>query len=145
MNIVAGTYCVCSNARVLGHSIDSIPARAFEGIRRQKKTLPSRIAFQKHPCPFFAAKITMLRLFIFLGLCWTSLAASSCQVPGGTADDGPAIKAALASCNNGGTVILDNSYTLTTVLQTNNLNNVAIDFTGSIKLNPGKFCHLSAS
>jgi len=32
------------------------------------------------------------------------LAANVCVVPGGTADDTPAIKAALTTCNNGGTV-----------------------------------------
>ena len=66
-----------------------------------------------------------------------SVAAVTCEVPGGASDDSPAIAAALASCNNGGTVILDKTYTIGTVLQTNNLNNVAIELTGTINLNPG--------
>lgn len=66
-----------------------------------------------------------------------SVSAATCSVIGGTADDGPAIKNALASCNNGGTVILDRTYTIGSVLQTNDLVNVAIQFTGTIKLSPG--------
>ena len=53
---------------------------------------------------------------------------------GGTSDHSAAIKAALASCNNGGTVVLDKTYTIGTVLQTNDLVNVAIELTGTIKL-----------
>lgn len=64
--------------------------------------------------------------------------ALTCEVAGGTSDDGPAIAAALVSCNNGGTVVLDKMYTIGTVLQTNTLNNVAIELTGTIQLSPGK-------
>lgn len=62
--------------------------------------------------------------------CWAAV----CQVAGGTSDDSPAIKAALASCNNGGTVVLDKTYTIGSVLQTTDLHNIAIELTGTIKL-----------
>ncbi len=64
--------------------------------------------------------------------------ATTCEVVGGTSDDGPAIKAALTSCNNGGTVVLDKHYTISTVLETTDLVNVAIELTGKIILSPGK-------
>ncbi len=77
-------------------------------------------------------------LLAFNPLTSCSAAPTTCQVPGGTTDDGPAIKAALSSCNNGGTIVLDKIYTIGSVLQTTNLINVAIQFTGTIKLDPGK-------
>jgi hypothetical protein len=64
--------------------------------------------------------------------------AATCRVPGGTSDDAPAIKAALASCNGGGTVVLDQTYTIASVLQTTALNNVTIQLSGSIKLSRGE-------
>lgn len=67
----------------------------------------------------------------------TMALALTCEVAGGTSDDGPAIAAALSSCNNGGTVVLDKTYTIGTVLQTTALNNVGIELTGTIKLSPG--------
>ncbi|KAH6612125.1 pectin lyase fold/virulence factor [Boeremia exigua] len=60
--------------------------------------------------------------------------AAICQVPGGTNDDSAAIKAALTSCNNGGTVVLDKTYTIGSLLQTTDLHNVAIELTGTINL-----------
>ena len=44
-----------------------------------------------------------------LALIWLAFVAKhvfglTCEVAGGTTDDGPAIKAALTQCNNGGTV-----------------------------------------
>lgn len=81
--------------------------------------------------------ISILRLLALTGYVVTRVLAATCEVAGGTSDDGPAIKAALASCNNGGTVVLDKSYTLATVLQTTDLNNVAIQLSGTITLNPG--------
>ncbi|KAH9213209.1 glycoside hydrolase family 28 protein, partial [Leptodontidium sp. 2 PMI_412] len=57
-------------------------------------------------------------------------------VPGGTSDDAPAIKAALATCNNGGTVVLSGTYTIATFLNTTALNNVAIELSGTINLAP---------
>ena len=63
--------------------------------------------------------------------------AATCEVAGGTTDDGPAIKAALTTCNNGGTVLLDKTYTIGTVLETTSLSNVAIELTGTIILSPG--------
>lgn len=64
--------------------------------------------------------------------------AAACRVLGGTSDDAPAIKAALASCNGGGTLILDQTYTIASVLQTTDLNNVGIQLPGTIKLSPGE-------
>jgi hypothetical protein len=83
----------------------------------------------------------------------TSVTVFTCEVPGGTSDDGPAIKAALTKCNNGGMVskvilpyitaanghdqvVLDKTYTISTVLQTTGLNNVAIQLSGTINLSP---------
>jgi galacturan 1,4-alpha-galacturonidase len=60
--------------------------------------------------------------------------AAVCRVPGGTSDDSTAIKAALTSCNNGGTVVLDQTYTIGSLLQTTNLRDVAIELTGTINL-----------
>jgi galacturan 1,4-alpha-galacturonidase len=78
-----------------------------------------------------------MKLLSLLGYAASALA-TTCQVTGGTSDDGPAIKAALTSCNNGGTVVLDEIYTIATVLQTTDLVNVAIELTGKIVLSPGK-------
>ena len=80
---------------------------------------------------------TALRLITLLAAASFTLAATTCEVPGGTSDDGPAIKAALVSCNNGGTVVLDKTYTIATVLETTGLNNVGIQLSGTIKLSPG--------
>ncbi|KAH7088790.1 pectin lyase-like protein [Paraphoma chrysanthemicola] len=60
--------------------------------------------------------------------------AAVCEVAGGTSDDSAAIKAALKSCNNGGTVVLDKTYTIGSLLQTTDLSNVAIELTGTINL-----------
>lgn len=46
--------------------------------------------------------ITKLTILFAYGV--RSIAGLTCEVPGGTSDDAPAIKAALATCNNGGTV-----------------------------------------
>lgn len=46
--------------------------------------------------------ITTLTVLFAYGV--SSIAGLTCEVPGGTSDDAPAIKAALATCNNGGTV-----------------------------------------
>ncbi|KUJ12430.1 glycoside hydrolase family 28 protein [Mollisia scopiformis] len=75
-------------------------------------------------------------IFIFFLSYATSAFALTCQVAGGTSDDAPAISAALSSCNNGGTVVLDKTYTIGTVLQAMALNNVAIELSGIIKLSP---------
>ncbi|GKT89524.1 glycoside hydrolase family 28 protein [Colletotrichum tofieldiae] len=64
----------------------------------------------------------------------SSAAALTCQVPGGTSDDSPAILAALKQCNNGGTVVLDKTYTIGSVLQTESLSNIAIQLSGTISL-----------
>jgi hypothetical protein len=64
--------------------------------------------------------------------------AAACRVLGGISDDAPAIKAALASCNGGGTLILDQTYTIASMLQTTDLNNVGIQLPGTIKLSPGE-------
>lgn len=64
----------------------------------------------------------------------TAAYAAVCGVTGGTSDDSAAIKAALASCNNGGTVVLDKTYTIGSLLQTTDLSNVAIELTGTINL-----------
>jgi hypothetical protein len=50
------------------------------------------------------AIISLRRITLLLAAAISSVAGLTCQVPGGTSDDGPAIKAALATCNNGGTV-----------------------------------------
>ena len=46
--------------------------------------------------------LTKLTIIFAYGV--SSIAGLTCEVPGGTSDDAPAIKAALATCNNGGTV-----------------------------------------
>ncbi len=79
----------------------------------------------------------MLKLISVISFAASSFALT-CDVPGGTSDDGPAIASALSSCNNGGTVVLDKTYTIATVLQTTALNNVAVQLTGTIKLSPGE-------
>jgi hypothetical protein len=79
----------------------------------------------------------ILSLVALFGFALNSASAATCEVPGGTSDDGPAIKAALATCNNGGTVLLDKTYTIASVLETTSLNNVAIELTGTIILSPG--------
>ncbi|KAL9624270.1 MAG: hypothetical protein Q9160_001517 [Pyrenula sp. 1 TL-2023] len=75
-------------------------------------------------------------IFVVLGFALLAplVASLTCEVPGGTSDDGPAIKAALIQCNNGGTVVLDKSYTIGTVLQTTGLSNVAIQLSGTVNL-----------
>jgi hypothetical protein len=80
---------------------------------------------------------SIYRLLASLSSAAISAAATTCEVAGGTADDGPAIKAALAACNNGGTVVLDKTYTIATVLETTNLSNIAIELSGTIILSPG--------
>ncbi|MCJ1313533.1 hypothetical protein MMC25_007212 [Agyrium rufum] len=65
---------------------------------------------------------------------FTSVAALTCEVPSGTSDDAPAIAAALSQCNNGGTVVLDKTYTIGTLLKTTSLNNIAIQLSGTINL-----------
>ncbi|KAE8453337.1 hypothetical protein EG329_011405 [Mollisiaceae sp. DMI_Dod_QoI] len=77
----------------------------------------------------------MLKLISVISFAASSFALT-CDVPGGTSDDGLAIASALFSCNNGGTVVLDKTYTIATVLQTTALNNVAVQLTGTIKLSP---------
>lgn len=79
---------------------------------------------------------SLLPTFALLSIAIQTAAAATCEVAGGTSDDGPAIKAALASCNNGGTVLLDKTYTIGTVLETTTLSNVAIELTGTIVLSP---------
>ncbi|KAJ0360461.1 hypothetical protein COL154_007555 [Colletotrichum chrysophilum] len=64
----------------------------------------------------------------------SSAAALTCQVAGGTSDDSPAILAALKQCNNGGTVVLDKTYTIGSVLQTEDLSNIAIQLSGTVSL-----------
>nr|XP_036577236.1 glycoside hydrolase family 28 protein [Colletotrichum truncatum]KAF6784175.1 glycoside hydrolase family 28 protein [Colletotrichum truncatum] len=60
--------------------------------------------------------------------------ALTCPVAGGTSNDSPAILAALKQCNNGGTVVLDKTYTIGSVLQTDALSNIAIQLSGTINL-----------
>jgi galacturan 1,4-alpha-galacturonidase len=86
---------------------------------------------------------TVIRTLSLLSFAIQSAIATTCEVAGGTSDDGPAIAAALASCDNGGTVVLDKKYTIATVLETTSLNNVAIELSGTIILSPGKV-HLSS-
>ena len=83
------------------------------------------------------SSFSILRLFALASVVVTSVIATTCEVAGGTSDDGPAIKAALASCNNGGTVVLDKTYTIATVLETTGLENVAIQLSGTVNLSPG--------
>ena len=78
-----------------------------------------------------------IRTLALMGLAIRAVKAATCEVAGGTSDDGPAIKAALTTCNNGGTVLLDKIYTIGTVLETDSLSNVAIELTGTIILSPG--------
>jgi galacturan 1,4-alpha-galacturonidase len=77
------------------------------------------------------------RLLAFLSSAAISVSATTCEVVGGTADDGPAIRAALRNCSNGGTVVLDKTYTIATVLETTNLSNIGIESSGTIIRSPG--------
>ncbi|KAL5326360.1 hypothetical protein ACEPPN_004044 [Leptodophora sp. 'Broadleaf-Isolate-01'] len=77
-----------------------------------------------------------LRKLLVLACSIGSALSATCVVPGGTSDDAPAIKAALATCNNGGTVVLSGTYTIATFLNTTALNNVAIELSGTINLAP---------
>jgi len=86
---------------------------------------------------------SILRLFALTSVAATSVIATTCEVAGGTSDDGPAIKTALANCNNGGTVVLDKTYTIATVLETTDLKNVAIQLSGTINLSPGTKLRIS--
>lgn len=61
---------------------------------------------------------------------------ATCTVAGGTSDDTPAILSALKSCNNGGTVLLSGSYTIGSVINVQNLENIQIELTGTLTLNP---------
>ncbi|KZL71780.1 glycoside hydrolase family 28 protein [Colletotrichum incanum] len=74
------------------------------------------------------------RTLIILLSILSSTTALTCQVPGGTSDDSPAILAALKQCNNGGTVVLDKTYTMGSVLQTDFLSNIAIQLSGTVSL-----------
>jgi galacturan 1,4-alpha-galacturonidase len=47
--------------------------------------------------------ISFAKIAFLLVSALTSVVRLTCKVPGGTSDDGPAIKAALTQCNNGGT------------------------------------------
>ncbi|TVY82545.1 putative exopolygalacturonase X [Lachnellula suecica] len=78
----------------------------------------------------------ILQTIALLGFASRAARAATCEVAGGTSDDGPAIKTALASCANGGTVLLDKTYTIGSVLETNDISNVAIELTGTIILSP---------
>ncbi|KAF9871494.1 glycoside hydrolase family 28 protein [Colletotrichum karsti] len=79
-----------------------------------------------------AAK-TLISVISVLSLV-SSAAGLTCQVAGGASDDSPAILAALKQCNNGGTVVLDNTYTIGSVLKTDALSNIAIQLSGTISL-----------
>ena len=83
------------------------------------------------------ASFKLVPTLALLGFAIRSAIAATCEVAGGTSDDGPAIKAALTTCNNGGTVLLDKTYTIASVLETTSLSNVAIELTGTINLSPG--------
>lgn len=82
-----------------------------------------------------------LRKLLVLACSIGSALSATCVVPGGTSDDAPAIKAALATCNNGGTVVLSGTYTIATFLNTTALNNVAIELSGTINLAPSKLSY----
>lgn len=76
----------------------------------------------------------MFRTSLIVASIASAAYAAVCEVPGGTSDDSAAIKAALKSCNNGGTVVLDKTYTIGSLLQTTDLSNIAIELTGTINL-----------
>lgn len=46
------------------------------------------------------ASISFAKIAFLLASTVTSVVGLTCEVPGGTSDDGPAIKAALTKCNN---------------------------------------------
>lgn len=79
-------------------------------------------------------KAAFTSLALGLGLFGRLVSGLTCEVPGGTSDDAPAIKAALTQCNNGGTVVLDKTYTIGSVLLTTGLSNVAIQLSGTVNL-----------
>ena len=70
--------------------------------------------------------------FQFVGLATNLVGAAACRLLGGILDDALVIKAAVASCDGGGTVILDQVSTIANVLQTTDLNNVGIQLSGTI-------------
>ncbi|KAF1924659.1 glycoside hydrolase family 28 protein [Didymella exigua CBS 183.55] len=87
--------------------------------------------------PAIALHITpenMVRTMLLTASLAGTAFAAVCSVAGGTSDDSAAIKAALKSCNNGGTVVLDKTYTIGSLLQTTDLSNIAIQLSGTIKL-----------
>lgn len=49
------------------------------------------------------APLSFAKIAFLLVSAVTSVVGLTCEAPGGTSDDGPAIKAALTQCNNGGT------------------------------------------
>ncbi|KAH7915770.1 glycoside hydrolase family 28 protein [Hygrophoropsis aurantiaca] len=55
---------------------------------------------------------------------------------GGGQDDGPNILSALAQCNNGGTVVLNQYYVVGTVLVTNGLKDIGIKLSGVVQYTP---------
>ncbi|EPS37592.1 hypothetical protein H072_8720 [Dactylellina haptotyla CBS 200.50] len=70
-------------------------------------------------------------------LCVLAAAASAqttCTVASNTNDATAAIQSALSACNNGGKVVMSGSYTLGSVLATNNLNNIQIELSGTLTL-----------
>lgn len=62
----------------------------------------------------------------------------TCVVPASTngSDSAPAILSAFQTCNNGGTVVLDAGYTISSPLNLTFLSHVDVSLTGTINFNP---------
>jgi hypothetical protein len=71
--------------------------------------------------------------FLLASLCAVASARLSCKVPhlGGGRDDGPAINAAFERCAKGGKVVLDQYYSVDTLLFTTGLDDVEIELSGT--------------
>ncbi len=85
------------------------------------------------PSFFFLPILSLLSRYLNLA------AVPTCTVPGGTSDDTNAIRNAFNDCSNGGLIVLDKSYILGSPLNTTNLTNVNVQFSGNIVLSPGEF------
>ncbi|GJE94846.1 glycoside hydrolase family 28 protein [Phanerochaete sordida] len=76
---------------------------------------------------------------LFLALfCTTAFARLDCKVPhlGGGGDDGPAINAAFERCAKNGKVVLDQYYSVDTLLFTTGLDDVEIELSGTLQYTP---------
>lgn len=82
--------------------------------------------------------LVFLPILALLNRFFNLAAVPTCTVAGGTSDDTASIRSALNDCSNGGLVVLDKSYILGSPLNTTNLTNINIQFSGNMMLSPGR-------